>query len=195
MNTQSHAILNLFLLRKIFKEKINKVKNINTIIVFGSILPDIPMFFFFFWYTFVVPTAQQTIWRTLYFTEGWQTLFNLFNSIPIFLIIAGLAYYFSKTRLFIFALANLLHFVEDFFVHQEDAHAHFFPLSNYKFSSPISYWNSSGYGAYFSMIETIVILVLSIYLFKQIKTWWGKALLIGANVVTLFHGIVMGIIF
>jgi len=187
MNTPSHAILNLFILRKLFKKKVDKVKHFNLIVVLGSILPDLPMFFFFLYYTFINKVPQMEIWHTLYFTESWQVVFNLFNSIPIFLVIALLAYKFSKTRLFVFCLANLLHFVGDFFVHQEDAHAHFFPLSNYKFMSPISYWDRSSGGTTFSIIEAMVILVISIYLFKHIKTWWGKALLIGANVFSLLH--------
>jgi len=190
MNTQSHAIINLFILRKLFKKKVDKLKHFNLIVVLGSILPDVPMFFFFIWYTFIVPTAQRTIWNTLYFSDSWQMLFNLFNSIPIFLGIALFAYWFSKTRLFIFCLANLLHFVGDFFVHQEDAHAHFFPLSNYKFISPISYWDRSSGGAWFSVVEAIIILIISIFLFKHIKTWWGKALLIGANILSLLHFVV-----
>jgi len=154
---------------------------LNEVIVAGSIFPDVPMLFFFIWYTWVVPTSQRTIWGTLYFTEGWQTVFNLFHSVPIFLTLAGVAYWLSRPRLFIFCLAGLLHFMEDFFVHQEDGHAHFFPLSNYKFISPISYWDSRSFGNYFSIAEPLVILACSFYVFRYLKTWWGKTLLVLIN--------------
>lgn len=187
MNTPSHVLLNLFLLRRRFEKRPGQVENLqveklNEAIVLGSILPDLPMFFFFVWYVWIFPTSQLKIWGSLYFREDWQMLFNFFNSIPIFLVLAGLAYYFSKPRFFVFCVANLLHFAEDFFVHQEDGHAHFFPLSDYKFMSPISYWDSRSFGHYFSIFEAFLILVLSFYVFKYLKTWWGKTLLILVNV-------------
>jgi hypothetical protein len=181
MNTQSHAILNLFLLRKTLEKKPIPVNHLNSIIVSGSILPDIPIFFFTFWYRWMVPTPHRIIWKTLYFREDWQMLFNLFHSFPIFLILIGLAYYFSKPRLWIFFMASLLHFSEDFFVHQEDGHAHFFPLSSYKFISPISYWDPGSFGQYFYIFESLLLLVVSFPVFRYIKTGWGKVLLVLAN--------------
>lgn len=188
MNTQSHAIVNLFLLNKAFAgTTIEHQNNINIPIVLGSILPDLPIVFFFVWYTWIVPTPQRVIWGTLYFTKTWQMFFDLFNSIPLYLLLAISAYLLSQKTVLIFALANLLHFVEDFFVHQEDGHAHFFPLSDYKFMSPVSYWDSRYFGQYFSTFELIVTLVLSVCIFRYVTSWWGKGALILANLFLIFN--------
>ena len=181
MNTQSHAVINLFLLRRLRWCNTGNKGNLHLPIVVGAILPDLPVFFFFAWYSLIDPTPQDIIWRSLYFDEKWQLFFNLFNSIPIYTLLALTAYYFSRRKLFIFSLANLLHFVEDFFLHMEDAHDHFFPLSNYRFNSAISYWDSEGYGHYVASLEAIIVVVLSVFLFKKLKRWWGKTLLILAN--------------
>jgi hypothetical protein len=153
----------------------------NVWIVLGSISPDIPVFFFSFWYMWIVPKPQLMIWGSLYFREDWQIVFDLSHSIPIFLVLTGLAYYFSMPRLFTFSIASLLHAPPDFFLHREDAHAHFFPLSSYKFISPISYWDSRYFGHYFYIFEALVVLALSFPVFRYLKTWWGKILLILAN--------------
>lgn len=182
MNTQSHAIINLYLLRKVAKKMEVDEKGIDTIVVLGAILPDVPIFFFFGWYSFVDPKKQQEIWRTLYFDPGWQAFFNLFNSIPIFLALLFVAWKFKLTRLLFFSISCLLHVLEDFFIHMEDAHAHFYPFSNYKFMSPVSYWDTGGFGYYVSMIETTIVLVVSLLLFRHIVSWWGKGLILTANI-------------
>lgn len=174
MNTQSHAVINLYILRRVAGEKILKEKGANAVILLGSLLPDLPIFFFFGWYTWIDPKRQDEIWRTLYFDPGWQILFNSFNSIPIFLAILIAAWSFGLTRMLLFSSASLLHFLEDFFIHMEDAHAHFFPLSDYKFISPVSYWDSNGFGYYVSIIEAALVLLVSFFLFRSLKTWWGK---------------------
>jgi hypothetical protein len=38
-------------------------------------------------------------------------------------------------------------------LHREDAHGHFFPLSSWRFMSPVSYWDVRHYGAYAAAAE------------------------------------------
>jgi hypothetical protein len=61
LNTQSHAILNFFLLRWSLGERISGLKRINTILFSGALLPDLPIFLFFFWYILVEQTPQRII--------------------------------------------------------------------------------------------------------------------------------------
>lgn len=182
MNTQSHAIVNLWLLKKLPFSKGDDESAAHLSIVSGAVLPDIPIFIFFIWYTLVEPSSQERVWREIYYREDWQIFFNLFNSIPIYLLAAFLAWYYSKKRFFLFCLSNLLHFLEDFFLHMEDAHANFYPLWDYRFYSGISYWDSRGFGEYVSVTEAIVVLIISISLFRHLNTRWGKTLLVSANV-------------
>jgi|TARA_Y100000310_G_scaffold328062_1_gene395482 hypothetical protein len=195
MNTHAHAILNLFLLRKIFGEKKHAIPYFNVLAVFGSILPDLPMFLFYFFYTTVIPTSNKIIFEELYFVEGWQAFFNVFNSIPIFLLLVGIAWIIKNKTLFVVALASLLHFVGDFFVHNIDAHAHFFPFSKWEFHSPISYWNPEYHGNYFGLFEALLVLGLTIPLWRGLKNKWWRIFLVVINVFNIFNLFMWPLIF
>jgi hypothetical protein len=64
----------------------------------------------------------------------------------------------------------LLHTVGDFLLHHTDAHRHFFPFSDWKFYSPISYWDPSHFGAAAAVIEGLVVLAGSLYLLFNTPT-------------------------
>lgn len=194
MNTQSHAIINLFLLRKIYGDKKHNIPYFHRLVIFGSILPDLPMFFFFAFYTFL-GVSQNTIWGELFFRADWQVLFNMFNSIPLFLMVVLIAVLVKNKSVFVFGIANLMHFFVDMLLHQEDGRAHFYPFSNYKFHSPISYWNPEYFGGIFSVFETLLILGLSIPLWKGLKNKWARALIIAVNVFNIFNWVLWYVVF
>jgi hypothetical protein len=194
MNTQSHAIINLFLLRKIFGERKHNIPYFHRLVIFGSILPDLPMFLFFFYYTFL-GVAQETIWGELFFRQDWQALFNMFNSLPLFLVVVLTAIIIKNKSVFVFGIAAIMHFVGDMFLHQEDGHAHFFPLSEYKFHSPVSYWNPEYFGGIFSIFETLLILALSVPLWKGLKNKWARTLIIIVNLFNIFSWFLWYVIF
>ncbi|MEH2308147.1 hypothetical protein [Nostoc sp.] len=75
----------------------------------------------------------------------------------------------------------VLHSFLDLPVHNNDAHRHFFPFSNYRFISPVSYWDSNHYGAMAALVEILLVLGATIYLFPSTRTYWGKGLLIAVN--------------
>ncbi|MGK0209093.1 MAG: hypothetical protein ACI83O_000358 [Patescibacteria group bacterium] len=194
MNTQSHAIMNLAIMRKFFTNA-DSIKHFNSLVVLGSILPDVPMFIFFIYYAFIVGAPQQQIWNELYFTPSWHVFFDLFNSIPIFLIICLLAYYYQKRGLLAFGLANLLHFAGDFFVHQIDGHAHFYPFTMWKFISPVSYWDPAHHGVLFSLFETALVIACSVYLFRFIKKRWSRVALVLVNVLNITNYLIWYVVF
>ena len=43
-------------------------------------------------------------------------------------------------------------------IHHDDAHAHFRPISDWRFESPISYWDSEHYGNVFGALEMLFVL-------------------------------------
>ena len=49
--------------------------------------------------------------------------------------------------------AALLHLGFDFLLHNDDGRAHFWPLSNWVFQSPVSYWDPDHYGNIAGSIE------------------------------------------
>ena len=61
----------------------------------------------------------------------------------------------------------LLHCAADFFLHHDDAHRHLFPLLQFRFSSPISYWDAARYGRIVSLVEIVITIAASIFLFRS----------------------------
>ena len=107
-----------------------------------------------------------------------QTLIAVFNSIPIYMALAGLGYVkrgtlWGKTVLF-FALAALIHMATDFPVHGHDAYRHFWPVSDYRFHSPISYWEADHHAAWVSLVESIIGLSCIVVLWQRFPSLWVK---------------------
>ena len=177
MTTHSHAILNIALLSKRDKPFLHRYAFI------GAVIPDLPLFIFFIIESVIRKTPQRELWGSVYFTEAWQNFFDIFNSIPLILILLGIGYYLlNSERITIFAWSLLIHCAFDFLTHHDDGHHHFFPLSDFAFESPISYWDRDHYAGIVAPIERVVILTASIYLFPRLKTRLARGCLVVVNV-------------
>ncbi|MBW4575946.1 MAG: hypothetical protein KME08_11750 [Aphanothece sp. CMT-3BRIN-NPC111] len=175
MNTPSHAILNLAILNQYQRPQAN------LFIVIGAILPDIPIFVFYLLAKFVYHLPERQIWSTAYYQTFWQNIIATFHSIPLALIGWVIARYLGWKHIEIVFASMVLHSLLDFPVHSDDAHRHFFPFSNFRFISPISYWDPHKYGKIVSFIERLLVLVATLYVFPFVHSYIGKGLLIAVN--------------
>ena len=75
-----------------------------------------------------------------------------------------------------------LHSVGDFLLHHDDAHRHFFPFSEWRFQSPVSYWDPRYYGDVVSPIESLVVLLGALWLMSRHRAR-GPRILLGFVVV------------
>ncbi|MYA69912.1 hypothetical protein F4009_20285 [Candidatus Poribacteria bacterium] len=177
MTTHSHVILNIALLSKRDKPFLHRYAFI------GAVLPDLPLFIFFIIESIIRKTPNDELWGTRYFTEAWQNFFDIFNSVPLILILLGIGYYLlNSERITVFAWSLLMHCAFDLLTHNDDGHHHFYPLSNFAFESPISYWDRDHYAGIVAPIERVVFLIASIYLFRRLKTRLARWCLIIVNV-------------
>ena len=161
MNTPAHLVVNLALMG-------GGARRAHTgAIAVGALLPDLPMFGFFLWERFVKGTPQHTIWSERYFDASWQGFFDLFNSIPLALV--GLAIALALRRLGPALLFGsvLLHCLLDLPLHREDGHRHFAPLSDWRFISPVSYWDPVHLGAVGSGVETLALCAAAVALWRR----------------------------
>ena len=92
MNTPAHLLVNLALLSGGARRPHARA------IAAGALLPDLPMFGFFFWERFVLGTPSHTIWGERYFELGWQNFFDLFNSLPILAVLFAAAWALESRR-------------------------------------------------------------------------------------------------
>ena len=127
-------------------------------IILGALLPDLPMFGFYAYYK-LLGTPESLIWGELYFLPSWQNFFDVFNSIPLAAALALAAHYLKRPALVALALSLLLHLAFDLPLHNDDAHRHFFPFSDWRFISPLSYWDSAHHGSWVRWVELALSLV------------------------------------
>ena len=92
MTTQSHAILNIAILSKRYKPYLHSYAFL------GAVLPDVPIFIFFAVEAFLLRTPQREMWGSRYFMEAWQNFFDIFNAVPLILIVFGIGYFLTAFR-------------------------------------------------------------------------------------------------
>lgn len=169
MNTQAHAILNTALLGR------KNRSGLSLPVVVGAILPDVPLFLFFGYESWILKISSHEIWREAYFEPGpWRNAIDLAHSFPL-AILGMLISRFARSKFWFTLFSSaLIHSVCDFLVHAEDAHRHFLPLSDWQFQSPVSYWDPAHFGHYFFALEIVLMLVCSFLIWKRGASALGK---------------------
>ncbi len=149
-------------------------------IIWGALLPDIPMYLLLA-FDLLRRVPIQEIFDSRYFQDYWQIPLNIFNSIPLYVALLALAYVYKWQGLKYLSLAALLHIALDFPVHREDAHAHFWPFTNWHFISPVSYWEHDHYGGVVSMIENVILLICAYFGARVFVHPWAKWLYVAVS--------------
>lgn len=122
----------------------------------GAVLPDAPMFVFYGIEKLILGSTESDIWSTRYFMPAWQDFFDLFNSIPIAIGFFTVAFAMKNRFGCILFLSVLLHCILDLPVHHDDGHRHLWPLSDWRFASPISYWDPAHFGIFVAAFEVVL---------------------------------------
>lgn len=141
------------------------------------------MFVMYGWARFIAGLGDRDIWPEpggLYWQPLWQTWTNAGHSIPLMAAVLAVAIAVKRDWLRIFALAGLLHVAFDFPVHREDGHAHFWPLSDWKFVSPVSYWDVNHYGGIVGPIELAIVIGTIVLLWRRYPSRLVRAGLVAA---------------
>jgi hypothetical protein len=175
MNTPSHAIVNLALL-------IDQQPQALLPITIGAVLPDVPMFVMYFWAKRIRRQSERQIWTETYWKPFWQAINHSFHSIPMAAIAAVAAHFAGWQLVELLFLSAVLHSLGDLPIHNHDAHRHFLPFSQFRFISPFSYWDPHHHARIVSLIEKLLVLGASFYIFSRVDSWLVRSLLIAVNV-------------
>lgn len=179
MNSPTHSLLALAILSKRGDPKRNWAAFL------GSLLPDAVIYLWFPYQLWVKGETGQKIWNVLYFETPMQNMIALVNSIPIYLALALIGFGVrAKTRfkiagtlLLVFSLAALIHMATDLPVHAHDAYRHFWPLSDWRFYSPFSYYEADHHFGLVSAVEAVIALVSIVILWRRFPNLWVKFVL------------------
>ncbi len=161
MHTPGHVLLNLSLL--------GSMTGFESAVIAGSVLPDIPIVILYLRER-LRGTPTEIIWSECYQRRNWLAIIHLAHSIPVALLGICVGWMFSLRPLLDFFVSMLCHALCDFPVHVHDAHRHFFPLSNYRFISPWSYWDVRYHGRTVALLEAALVVGCAIHLFLHSQT-------------------------
>ena len=146
----------------------------------GSIAPDIPLYFLSFggiyYFRNYLGWEDKRVFNhlfdDLYFHDPyWIALHNFLHSPAMLLILFALAFASNRFKprlsrwLYFFLGACMLHSIVDVLTHNDDGPVLFFPFNwQYRFSSPVSYWDGDHHGHTFMIFEVLLDLGLLIFL-------------------------------
>ena len=184
MNTVAHLIIASAALSRPASAKRNWA------IAAGALVPDASMFVFFGWSRIQGWTSYET-WNVQYWAEPWQTLGALSNSFVLFGLLLGIALWRKWPRLIAASAAALVHIALDFPLHADDAHRHFWPLTDWRFQSPISYWDSDYLGWLGGLIEGSFVLGALALLWRRFNNSRWRAVYLGLAGMQVFFMIIL----
>lgn len=156
MNTPAHVAASILLWRN------EESRHAPLAVCLGAILPDAPMFVFYAIQK-ILGHTERDIWGTQYFRDDWQLFFDIFNSIPLAMVLILVANRLQYRFVALVGMSSLTHLLFDLPVHHDDAHRHFLPLTDWRFQSPVSYWDADHHGRTFAIIELSAAISACIY--------------------------------
>ena len=136
-------------------------------ILAGAILPDLAIVAFYAWQHVVERIPERAIWETVYFQSAWQPVIDLLHSLPLALLGYAGARLLASARGSAFFASLFVHSLGDLPFHHEDAHRHFFPLSNWRWASPLSYWDPRHHGGAGAALELLLVAVATVVLWNR----------------------------
>lgn len=167
---------------------------VNTAALLGSVLPDLSLYLLSGWALIVQRIPAQQVFDTLYFSPGWQNVFAIDNSFVLWA--AGLAAGAALKARWAIALcgAALLHLIGDFLLHHGDARRHFWPLSDWVFVSPVSYWDPRHFGHIVGPLEGALCLLICVLLWRRFHGAAARCCVALAAVAALAPGFLWGLL-
>ena len=147
----------------------------------GAILPDVPIVILY-----VRERARgmpaDAIWRGPYQQRFWQNCIHGIHSIPLAALGLAAAVASRSPIATAFFASMLLHVILDFPVHAEDAHRQFLPFSQYRFISPLSYWDVRHHGRLIGLLEGLAVFVSTGFLWPRTESWVERGALVLVDV-------------
>jgi hypothetical protein len=151
--------------------------------ILGAVVPDLSTYALWLWSKLGgIPEAR--VWGEVFHAAPWRDLADASHSVPLYGAVLLAAFLLPRgaehtgRAVAVFAWAALLHIAADLPLHVDDAHAHLWPFSDWRFVSPVSYWNRGHYGHIWAPIEGGLALALIAVLWLRFRPRWVRAALV-----------------
>lgn len=133
----------------------------------GSLLPDVSLYLMAGVAILLLNIEPQVVFDELYYSSTWQLVFSIDNSFIVWSSLLLLGVLIKNKFLTILCSAALLHVVSDFLLHNDDARAHLWPLTQWRFLSPLSYWDSNHHARFVGPILALASCIATWVICKQ----------------------------
>lgn len=172
MNTPAHLLLGL----AAFGRK--DARSVSWAAAAGALLPDLSLYVLAGTSLFILGISPQRVFDELYFSDSWQAVFAVDNSFVIWGLVLALCLWRRWLPGVAFAGAGLLHLLLYFALHHDDARRHFFPVSDWVWESPLSYWDSAHHAGWVAPIGALAAVVAGGLLWTRHQGIAMRALLV-----------------
>jgi len=142
----------------------------------GALVPDLSLYLMAAHAIFVAQIPESVVFNELYFSDSWQQVFAIDNSFLIWgaLLMGGIV--LTLRPLIAFAGAGVLHLAADFLLHHDDGRRHFWPLSDWVFESPLSYWDSGHHALWVGPVLAVISALCVLLLWRRLRPWGWRVL-------------------
>lgn len=164
MNTPAHLLLGAAVFGKPDRTRVT------TAALLGALAPDLSLYLMVAVSIWMMGIPAEVVFRDLYYSDAWQAVFAVDNSFVFWGIGLGLAIWAKRPALIAFAAAGILHITLDFPLHTHDARQHFWPLTDWVFESPVSYWDSSAHADIVGPVALMVSFGCAAYIWSRFQS-------------------------
>jgi hypothetical protein len=161
MNTPAHLIFGAAMFARPNNPKVTAAA------IAGGVMPDLSLYLLAGWSLFIVQNDPGYVFDVQYFSTQWQNIFAVDNSFVVWFGIFALGIILARKWLWVFAASGLIHLFFDFMLHNDDARRHFWPLSDWVFVSPFSYWDVDHHGAIIGGLEVTAVFVMAVVILRR----------------------------
>lgn len=189
MQTPAHLIIGAALFAR------PNAPRVTTAALIGSFLPDLSLYAMVFWSINVQNISPQVVFDQLYFSDRWMSVFAIDNSFILWGATLALALWWRNWIAIVLTASAFVHLALDFPLHHDDGRPHFWPLSDWVFESPVSYWDPHAHGGIISLLEAGLCAVLLVMLWRRFPGWFARGLILCAVVAQVMPAVVFGVMF
>lgn len=133
----------------------------------GALLPDLSLYLLAGVSIAVLQIPPQIVFNELYFSDLWQSIFAVDNSFIVWGALLALAIWRKADWAIALTGAALLHIALDFPLHHDDGRPHFWPLSDWVFESPVSYWDRGHYANMVGPVAAVVSVISAVVIWMR----------------------------
>jgi hypothetical protein len=133
----------------------------------GALIPDLSLYLMAGTHLFILGTPPDVVFGELYFSRDWHNIFRIDNSFVLWGIAFGIAFMLRNTVAMALCGAALLHLVLDFPLHHDDGRAHFWPISDWIFASPVSYWDMQHHAGWVIPAELVAAVACCVLFWRR----------------------------